>query len=805
MKLSSSEILRRLGAGEPIVAIREAAGLTRAQFDAWWQAEAARRVPSMAGTRKAALKKSVSIDRDRWGIPHITAENDADLFFGFGYAQAQDRLFQLDYLRRRGSGRLAEILGPDGKQLDVLLRTVGFTSILELDLLARTVGLRRIAEAEWGKLSAETQELVKAFTAGINAVIDESRGNLPIEFDMLEYQPEPWSPIDCLTIECEFRWYLTGRFPVIVIPELARRALGNGSLFEAFLQTESEHESILHRGEYPKTRSGSQPVGKAVAEPESGIGSNNWVVGGSRTVTGQPLVASDPHIPFDANSCWWEARLKGGSFHVAGMGYVGMPAIMFGRTERVAWGCTNNICSQRDLYQEKTDPKYPNCFLYDGSWVPARSREETIAVKGGPAVKKTIRFSRNGPIVDEILPPVARGTGPVSLKWLGAYEGGWLTALLGMNRAKTAAEFRESTRPWHVPTFCLVFADSDGDIGYQAVGRIPIRNLWERGYRPGWEPKHQWVGLIPFEGMPAVMNPARGWVATANNRPAPDDFPYPLSGTWSDGLRAGRIREMIEARPQLSRQDIAAMHQDAFSGRAKRCLPPLATLLADSPDARLQEAAKLLRSWDYRLELDCVGGTIFDVFFGLWTRAVVRERFDGDLAGLLAGGAGGLAARLLLEDWCGWFVPGKREAAIAGAMTATLNALTERLGPDMSQWRWERTHVMPLRHILSGRGDLALLLDHGHVPVKGDVTTVCNTGFGGAWEARSGAGYRLIADFSQKPTLHAVDGQSQSGHPGSPHYRDQISTWIAGEYHEIPMDAAEAKRLATTSLVLMPK
>jgi penicillin amidase len=428
-------------------------------------------------------------------------------------------------------------------------------------------------------------------------------------------------------------------------------------------------------------------------------------------------LASDPHIPFDAVSWWYEVHLCGGSFNVCGMAYTGMPAVMFGRNEQVAWGCTNNICSQRDLYQEKTDPAHPNCFLYDGRWEPARDLEEVIHVKGGVPVRTTIRFSRNGPIVDEVLPPAARETGPVSLKWLGAYQGGWLTALLDMNRAKSADEFREATRPWHVPTFSVVFADVDGHIGYQATGRVPIRNLWERGYRPGWDPAHQWDGLIPFEGMPRLADPERGWIATANNRPAPPDFPYQLSGTWSSGYRALRIRQMIEAGSTFSMAEFTAMHQDAMSLRAVHCLPDLLKLLENSTDERVREAAGHLRSWDCQMEPDRIGATIFDVFFGGWTKAVVAERFAGRDAALLAGGADGLAANLLTEDKARWFAPGRRETAIHSAMTAAIRTLTERLGPDMSQWTWGKLHTIPLRHVLSGRGDLGRLLVHGCVPV----------------------------------------------------------------------------------------
>lgn len=805
MNLATQDMLSRLGAGESIAQICSATAFTHEQFDEWWQSELKSRVAPTTGSRSVAVRGKVTINRDQRGIPHIVADNDEDLFFGFGYAIAQDRLYQLDYLRRRGSGRLAEVLGPDGSELDLLSRVPGFRSVLELDVLARTVGIRRIAEAEWAKLPEETRTLLTAYSNGINAWMQEMGEKLPIEFGLLDYRPEPWSPIDCLTIEGEFRWYLTGRFPVIVIPELAKRVLGDGPLHRAFLQVEEDAESILPPGSYPAKRCGSQPVGTAAGDPEGATGSNNWVMAGSRTDTGKPMVASDPHIAFDAVSCWYEVHLCGGSFNVAGASYVGMPAVMFGRSEQVGWGCTNNICSQRDLYQEKTDPANPDCFLYDGKWEPAKEREEIIHVKGGVPVRKTIRQSRNGPIVDEILPPVARQTGPVALKWLGTYQGGWVTALLAMNRARTAAEFREALRPWHVPTFSVVYADTKGDIGFQATGRIPIREVWERGYRPGWDPQHQWQELTPFEGMPHWSNPERGWIATANNRPAPENFPYPLAGTWNDGMRARRIRQMIEAQPKFSCQQFGAMHLDAMSLRGVRCVPGLLKFLASSSDARIQQAAQHLRRWDGRMEIDRVAASIFEVFFARFAREVARERFDEATAPFVQGGVNGLTASLLDGDPAGWFATGKREAAVVRAMNNALDWLTERFGNDMAQWQWGKLHLLRLPHVLSGRGDLGTLLDQPGIPVPGNAHTVCNTGLGANFDGRSGAGYRLVADLSSSPpVLLSVDGQSQSGQPGSENYGDQLATWNRGDYYSLSLDRGEAARSNQSALTLEP-
>jgi penicillin amidase len=793
--MSTKDALRRLGAGEPIEAVCRAAGWTRREFDQWWQETIRSRVPPASGRRQAAVANNVRIQPDRWGIPHIFAENDRDLFFAFGYATAQDRLFQLDYLRRKGLGRLAEILGNEG---------------VESDLIARTVGLNRIAAAEWQRLSGEVQDVLQAYTAGINAVIEDCGDNLPIEFDLLDYRPEPWSPIDCLAIEVEFRWYLTGRFPIIFMPELAKRALGEGTLYQEFLLGEAEDESILQPGEYtPASRGGPanrvEPVGSAMNDPEGAIGSNNWVVAGKRTTTGLPLLASDPHIAFGAVSCWYEAHLCGGSFNVAGMTYVGMPAILVGRNERVAWGITNNICSQRDLYQEKVAPERGDCFLYDGRPEPARELVETIRIKGREPISKTIRFSRNGPVVDELLPAAATAAGPVTLKWLGAYQGGWLTALLAMDRAGSAEEFRAALRPWHVPTFSLVIADVAGNIAYQASGRVPVRKTYERGYRPGRDPEHQWQGLIPFEEMPHVVNPPRGWVATANNRVAPEDFPYSLFGCWSSGGRAVRIRQMIESRDKTSPGDMCQMHMDAVSPRAKEVVPALLSALSSCDDARVREAAAHLKAWDFCCEPDSVATTIFNVFFTQWCKAVASARFDPQLLEVMQKGVEGCASRLLVSDASGWFAAGERERRVVDAFRATLDLLSQRFGGDIASWKWEHLHRMPLKHPLSARGDLAQLLDRGGQGVRGDMTTVCNTGCGPDWDAATGAGYRMVVDLSQAPPrLLAIDAGSQSGHPGSPHYDDQYPQWLAGNYHEIRLSSPEAND-SESDLTLEPK
>lgn len=778
-------MLRRLGAGVPVETLCAALGLTRAAFDAWWRAEVAARVPPTAGTVSAGAPGPVRILRDRWGIPHIVAEGDDALFFGLGFAMAQDRLWQMDYLRRRALGRLSEVLGRDG---------------LELDIVARTVGLHRIARAHLDRLPAGTVAVLDAFSAGVNACIALRGERLPIEFSLLDYAPDPWTPHDSLAVLAELRWYLTGRLPVIAIPELAKRALRDQTLYQAFLTPEAGDETIVPAGAAPRARRVEPVTGGGAGE---GPGSNNWAVAGHRSATGKPLLASDPHIAFGAPNCWYEAHLCGGSVNAAGIAYVGAPALLMGRNARVAWGITNNLCSQRDLYQERTDPAHPGAFLYDGRWEPAQEIREEITVRGEPDVELVVRCSRNGPLVDHLLPGPLRETGPVSLRWLGAEFSDELTCLLDAARADSVAAFRAALRDWGVPTFNFVLADVDGHIAYQCAGRIPIREQWDRAYRPGWDPAHQWKAFIPFDDLPAVVDPPAGWVRTANNRNAPPDFPYPLSGTWSSGLRARRIRQMLEAQDRFTVDAFARMQLDVLSLRAVDGVPPLLALLDGAGDPRLAAASAVLRAWDRRMTVDAVGAMIFEVFFAEWCRTVAAERFPAAIVDLMATASAGLALALLADDPWGWFAGGDRAAAAAEALRRALDVLEARFGADMQAWTWGRMHTIPLRHVLSGRGDLGGLLDRGGDPVHGSGVTVCNTGYDPNYLASLGANYRLIADLaSDPPGLWAVDAAGTSGEPGSPHYCDQLPEWLAGRYHVIPLDRDRAEREAASVLVL---
>ncbi len=799
MAIDSRRILHQLGRGESIDDVRAAAGLTEAKFETWWNQELQRRLAVIDGRASGPVGAAVEIQRDASGLPHIYAQNESDLFVGYGYAMAQDRLFQMDYLRRRALGRLSEILGPEA---------------FDYDLLVRTVGLHQIAENETARLPAETAARYEAFAAGVNAFIDECRDLPPIEFDLLDYRPEPWRPLDSIALLGELRWYLTGRFPVIAVPELARRALGDGPLYRAFITPEAIDETILHPGEYASAGSGTDPVEPPMGGIDDGTGSNNWVIGPSRSVSGGAMVASDPHIAFGAPCCWYQAHLVGGRFNVAGAGYAGAPGILFGRNLRVAWGITNNISSQRDLYQERTDPAHPDAFLYDGNWEPARERVEAIGVRGEGVREEVVRSSRNGPIVDRILPGFAQGTGPVSLCWAGALLCAWPSSLLALNVAESCAELEDALRGWGSPTLSMVFADVDGGFGYRATGQVPIRARVERGYRRGWDSGDAWQGTIPFEGMPGVREPQRGWVATANNLPAPSDFPYPLANMSPTGYRARRIRQMLESRSTHSREDMVSMQYDVLALRALEAVPALVQVL-DGGNARAKAAAAALSAWNRRMDSESTAAAIFEAFQHQWDQAVAAERFSadasalavGDPAAFVAGGISSLSLRLLADDNVGWFSSVEaRDAAVRSVMARTLDQLAERLGDDMSTWSWGRLHTLQLPHLLSGRGDLGRLLDRGGEPVSGNGFVVSNTGSAPDFNSSGGANYRLLVDLAEAPAqMWTLDAAGPSGQPGSPHYANQFGDWLSGRYHRISLERDAVRPTISTTLTLRPR
>ncbi len=738
------------------------------------QAYLASRVPPPAGELLTPLS-GVRIVRDEWGVPHIFADDEAGAYHGLGFAMGQDRLWQLEYLRRLASGTLAEVLGAPW---------------IESDRLYRTLDLRRVAAEVVAGYDAETRDRVEAFCGGINlARVQQERHGLPFECEFLECTPDSWTPEDTETVLRAFWWQLTGRFFFLSVPEQAQRLLGEGPLLEALLTPEGNASTIWPDGvpypDLPRWEGGQPAV--AGLQDSGETGSNNWVVGSRLSTSGAPLLASDPHVPLIMPSVWYEARLRAGDLDVCGAYGAGTPGLFFGRNPQVAWGLTNNISSLRDLYVEVTDDFDPERYRRGEHWQGMTRRSEVIQVRGGDPVSLEVREVDHGPVVTPLLPGWARTEQTVSLRWVGHTPTPETRVMLEYSRAGSVAEFRAKLADWACPTFNFVAADTAGEIAYQLTGKIPLRRHAARGYRPGDDPEHQWVGFIPYAALPTFTNPPDGWLGTANNPVVTDAWPYPLAGYWPSDGRMRRLRSFFTGATSVTPEQMAAGQFDDLAPRAVTWAARVVSLVrtAGVDDSLLAEIAQ----WDHRYPRESRPALVFETFFAHWCRTVLSRRLPPAMVSDMLIITAGLTTRTLGEDVGGWF--GSEEARVAAAgecWRAALAFLTKRVGADRAGWEWGALHQVKAPLPVSDRYPLLNdLLQVGPLPNAGTLNTLNNSPWtiDRPFDTSSGVSYRLLVDLAGA-TLSVVPG-GQSGHPGSPHYADQFPLWLEGRYHSLSL------------------
>ncbi len=752
------------------------------------------------------VRGTAEIVRDTRGVPHIRADDPYDLFFALGYAQAQDRLWQLDYLRRQARGRLSEVFGP---------------STLDADVLARTLNISGMADRMVDGLSADSKSAVEAFAAGVNAWLTLLPAGLPAEFEALEYEPEPWQPADCLAIVRRWWWYLTGRLHVLTTPEAVRATVGDGERYAAFFAPDAPVTYIVPSGSYDSEPRWpdlpADPIERQFAGVPDPVGSNNWAAAPAITQDGHALLASDPHVYYTVPAEWYEMHLHGAGFDVAGAGYPAMPGVLIGRNQHLAWGVTNNICSLRDLYIEEVNPANPDEYRDGDTWTRFATRHETIAIRGQEPVQLTVRYAHGRPVVDHLVPEEALprklwGDGRadhtvLSLAWAGFWPSDEVQCLLDLGRAGTVNAGREALRRWTCPTLNFVLADTSGAIAYQCTGAIPLRGRQWRGYRWANNPQDAWQRTIPFDRLPRLVNPERGWVASANNPTAPPDFPYPLSGTWSPEDRAPRAEHLLATRQPHTLATFVAMQTDVFSGRAARGVPGLLRALGAPAEGLAATAVDHLRSWDHRLTKTSVGGAIFYVFFWRWHQRVVRERFSPERAPLVQDSGWGLSSDLLHRNVADWFASeDARETAIREAFGEALAWLAEKLGPDPAGWEWGRLHRLGASHPAARTPLQREMFDIAPRPHQGGAGTLANAFYTppGTFDTRLGANYRFLAKLGPGMEMLAVCWPGASGQPGSPHYADQVEPYLADQYAPVPLAWADVEAAAEHRIVLTP-
>lgn len=762
-------------------------GVDRAVLERWTSEYLATKLPVPPGTVEeltGSVGARVTIRRDSWGISHVVAESEPDLFFGLGYAMAQDRLWQLDYQRRLVRGELAAVLGPRA---------------LASDRVNRILGLAEAGDRAWETAVPAEREVLAALAAGINRWIEQVGSRLPVEFEILGYEPRPWHPSDSIALWKHRWWTLTGRLDLILLAEAGRLHLP-AELADALSHVELEDETIV-------------PLADRLESPGHGggsldEGSNNWVASGRLTTTGAPVVCSDPHNPFSAPSQWFEAQLTCPSFDAAGAVYLGTPVLYLGRNQHVAWGVTNHAISVRDLYREETSPDQPGRYRDGERWRDFQIERQTIAVAGGPSDTLEIRRTVRGPVVNELLPPLTEPitSDPITLRWLGAEVPSGFAATLALLRARSAADLLEALHQWPCPPLNFVYADRSGSFGYHAAGLVPRRGRPENGIRQANDPNDAWRGFVPFDELPRVANPARGWVATANNVPWSRDPAYLASGAWSDGYRARRIRERLTARAPLHPDDLAAIHGDVENGRARDLVPTLLPVIEPGSTLTARLAIQALRDWDDQMTIDSVGATIWTAFWAEWTTALARVYFPEALVEAAAQRLGNVGRRLLLGEALPWFRSTSVSEEIHAAFERAVAALSAEAGPDVQAWRWGSVHQVSHPHPLGTTPELSAIFSTGPYPTSGGMSVVRAAGHG--WKVpfavTSGSTYRFVADLSRPDTLRSVQTLGQSAQPGSPHYRDQTPLWLANDYHPLWMSPDDVQAHLESEVVIRP-
>ena len=818
-----------------------------------------RPLPQVSGSLQVAgLHDEVTLTRDARGVPTITARDPHDLFLAQGYVAAQDRFFEMDYRRHVVSGRLSELVGENA-------------DALEADKVIRTFGWRRVAERELGLVEASTRDALEAYAEGVNAYLDrKAPSQIAVEYTVLGLQvdvgaPEPWDAVDSLAWLKAMAWDLRGNYD----DELGRASAYASvrdvarvdELFPAYpydlnapiLQAEdlatpttaAAPGDVLDLDDSGVQRALESASKALEAVPHllgegDGLGSNSWVVAGEHTASGAPLLANDPHLGISAPGIWTQVGLRCETvdeacpYDVSGFSFAGFPGVVIGHNADLAWGLTNLGADVTDFFLERVR----NGRTVRGTdTAPITTRREVIKVNGGDDVSIEVRSTVHGPIVSDVLDLDAVGRAPtpdgtaggeyaVALAWTALAPGRTADAVLAMATAGDAEDIARVGRLLDVPSQNIVFATTDGHIGYQAPGRIPVRNVvpgavpsdgtWPR---PGWDPAYDWQGYVDPEVMPRALDPVEGFVVAANQAVAPAGVGPFLTDDWDYGYRSQRIRSQIEsaiARGEpITVDDAGTLQNDQHNPYADVLVPWL--LRVEIEDAFEDDGQQLLRRWDRVSDEDSAAAAYFAAVWKTLLRLTFADDLpDGDAPD---GGSRWLeVVRGLLDDpdsqwWDDRTTPGLlegRDEILNRAMVTARLELTQQLGRDADEWRWGRLHSAAPEHpVLGGSSVPALvrnLVNPDPVDVGGGSSIVDATAWDASqgYEVTAGPSMRMVVDLGDLDSSTWVNFTGSSGHPGSSHYADQLDAWAHGRTFPWPFSAAATSADAADRLTLRP-
>lgn len=753
---------------------------------------AKRSLPQISGEiQLEGLLDKVTVVRDEKGVPHIEAQNDHDLYMAQGYVTAQDRLFQMDLSRRQASGQLSEVIGDKA---------------IDKDKFFRTFGLRRAAEISYPDYNQETKDILKWYAEGVNSFMRESinEKKLPVEFTLLGYKPSEWTPIDSLTIAKYMAYDLGGHWQGQAFRSYVLTNFGEEKAYDLFPNYPKDAPYVIPKGEIDYEKS----FANAIIPPEFN-GSNNWVISGEKSETGAPLLADDPHLGLATPSVWYQTTLKSPEQNVSGVIFGGLPGIILGHNENIAWGITNVGPDVQDLYIEKRNPDNPNQFLYNGKYEDAKIITETINVKDQDPIDYKVTVTRHGPVISEFAHQSEEDT-VLAMKWTALEATQDLEALKGMNTAKNWEEFDKAIEPFKAPSSNFVFAAKDGTIAYKASGNIPIRKKGESLVPvPGWNDEYEWEGYIPHDQLPTLINPKDGFIATANNKIVDETYPYHISNTWAQPYRQKRILEVLNSKDKFSVQDMQDLQMDIKNLQAEEFVPMFLERLAEQDLSKKEkEAIEILKKWNYEDEKNATAPLLFQQLYIEISDILFGDVFSEDIMTIFEGRAqiiDELIRRANEGNEGPWVKEnGGLSEVIHKALQQSVKNLEKKHGEDMNKWSWGSEHQLKFMHPLSSVNPLQYIFnDKEAIPVGGSKVTVqaaernIETGL-----VNHGASWRYVIDVSDLMKGYHIVGPGQAGHFKSKWYDDQVEDWANGEYHETNLNY---KGEENQSLTLSPK
>jgi penicillin amidase len=756
------------------------------------------------------LQARVEVIRDQWGVPHLFAQTEEDLFMVQGFVTAQDRLWQMDLSRRAGHGRLAEIFGP------VALRA---------DQAVRTLGLHRFAKETAQKLSPRARRVAEAYARGVNAFIASQPEKLPLEFSLLGYRPEPWTVEDSLAVTATMAQTLHDYFYTQISRAKVYQILG-AKAQEIDIAFSTEGTFLIDAPGHGVIATAQSPVSPWLAptplqaptlealeafaqdyralalfilEDAPELGSNNWVVHGMLTDTGKPYLVNDPHLAHRQPATWYEIHLSGAGWNVTGAVIPGIPGVTIGHNDRIAWGITNAYAAIQDLFIEKFNPQNPTQYEFLGRWEEAKVVREEIFIKGErtPIVHETL-ITRHGPVITELAGDYGER---VALSWSFIAGERGLDGLLDINHAGNWEEFRRAVSQWNFD-LNFVYADVEGHIGYQLSGLIPRRPNGYAGVPvPGWTGEHEWDGFVPFEQMPYALDPETRFIATANHRTVSRDYRPEVPGEWTSPFRARRIVQMLQSKSQHSREDMRAMladsYNEAYHQTAKllveRVEPQMLT------DRELRALGRLV-FWDGIVTESDVAGSIVHETVQALVEQIFQKKLDS-AAGFI-GFSRGLYLLLKMaqtdpqSDWFDDPATAEREelsAVLVLGFKTAIARLTMAHSSDLSQWNWGRVYEQRFPHALGRIGPLGSIVNRRSPTAGGRITV-----------NRDLASYRLIIDLADLDQSRSGLTTGQSGHPFAKHYSDQLSAWRAVQPHRMLWERGSIEQHREGLLMMVP-